>query len=99
MTDSQLLDDYFTEEQLAVEVPVGLTMKLVGKPDAGNRHVRFEKQRTVQRWRRARVGPPVTFLGKTPLYHKHSAREWLRSREQRPVRTLAPRRRVSRPAS
>jgi hypothetical protein len=74
MTDSQLLDDYFTEEQLAVEVR--------------------KKQRTVQRWRRARVGPPVTFLGKTPLYHKHSAREWLRSREQRPVRTLAPRRRV-----
>ena len=42
--------------------------------------------RTVQRWRAQRIGPPVTFIGKTPHYNKGSAQQWLRSRKRRPAR-------------
>jgi hypothetical protein len=40
--------------------------------------------RTVQRWRKLRIGPPVTFVGKTPFYRKPAARAWLSRRERTP---------------
>jgi hypothetical protein len=37
--------------------------------------------RTLQRWRKLRIGPPVTWNGRTPTYNVESARQWLRARE------------------
>ena len=39
--------------------------------------------RTVERWRRLGIGPPVTWKGREPIYNLESIRTWLRSREQR----------------
>jgi hypothetical protein len=47
-------------------------------------------ERTLIRWRVMREGPPVTFVGRTPMYNLASAREWLRARERRPHRRPAP---------
>jgi hypothetical protein len=33
--------------------------------------------RTLFRWRKARIGPPFTMNGETPLYNKEQARQWL----------------------
>jgi hypothetical protein len=46
-----------------------------------------KNRRTIQRWRKERIGPPVTYDGKTPIYHFQSLREWLKSRETRPPRS------------
>jgi hypothetical protein len=46
-------------------------------------------ERTVDRWRALRIGPPVTYKGKTPIYRKSSARDWLAGLEQKPVRRKA----------
>jgi hypothetical protein len=43
-------------------------------------------ERTVDRWRKQRTGPPVTLRGRTPLYKKESARAWLQGLEQKPLR-------------
>jgi hypothetical protein len=42
--------------------------------------------RTLWRWRKQRTGPPVTFVGRTPMYLTESAHAWLRSRERKMVR-------------
>jgi hypothetical protein len=42
--------------------------------------------RTLARWRKNRVGPPVTFVGRKPMYLDESITAWLRSREQKMVR-------------
>jgi hypothetical protein len=54
--------------------------------------------RTVQRWRRDRVGPEFTLIGKTPIYHPAAVISWLdaggiasraRSRARRRARAAA----------
>ena len=45
-----------------------------------------KSERTVQRMRRLRIGPPFFLVGKTPRYNIESARAWLRSREVQPAR-------------
>jgi transcriptional regulator GlxA family with amidase domain len=42
--------------------------------------------RTLQRWRRQRVGPPVTYIGRVPYYRVESSRAWLMQREVPMVR-------------
>jgi hypothetical protein len=39
--------------------------------------------RTLLRWRRERSGPPVTYIGKTPLYNQESAKAWLKRQERK----------------
>ncbi len=39
--------------------------------------------RTLDRWDSLRIGPPRTYVGKTPLYRVESVREWLENQEQR----------------
>jgi hypothetical protein len=43
-------------------------------------------ERTLIRWRVKREGPPVTFVGRTPMYRLDSAIAWLKSRETRGIR-------------
>ena len=38
--------------------------------------------RTLKTWRRLRIGPPVTFIGRRPTYNRASKQAWLKSREQ-----------------
>jgi hypothetical protein len=40
--------------------------------------------RTLVRWRKARKGPPVTFIGRTAYYRRAAIREWLLAREGSP---------------
>jgi hypothetical protein len=42
--------------------------------------------RTIERWARQRIGPPVTRVGRKPFYSIESVRSWLKSREQPMVR-------------
>lgn len=49
--------------------------------------------RTLERWERQRVGPPVTRIGREPYYFIPSVRDWLRSRETGMVREPNPVRR------
>jgi hypothetical protein len=37
---------------------------------------------TLKRWNRLAIGPPFTMVGRQRLYHRDSARAWLKSREQ-----------------
>jgi hypothetical protein len=37
--------------------------------------------RTLARWDRLRIGPPVTYVGRVPMYFRPSAAEWLGARE------------------
>jgi hypothetical protein len=39
--------------------------------------------RTLKRWRDARTGPPVTFIGRVPYYRIASVRQWLQAGESR----------------
>ena len=41
-----------------------------------------KSERTLERWERLRIGPPVTRNGITPLYYKSGARGWLRSQKR-----------------
>jgi hypothetical protein len=54
---SNLLDDYLSEQQLAVELK--------------------RNPRTLQRWRKLGVGPPVSMVGEMPFYQVDAARAWL----------------------
>jgi hypothetical protein len=45
-------------------------------------------RRTIKRWRHFRIGPPYTEIGGTVYYNVESFREWLKSREVKPVRAL-----------
>jgi hypothetical protein len=38
--------------------------------------------RTVQRWNQLRIGPPVTYMGKKPIFRKQSVPAWLASQER-----------------
>lgn len=40
---------------------------------------------TLQRWQAQRIGPPSVKLGRKVLYRREAVREWLVSRETRPV--------------
>jgi hypothetical protein len=42
--------------------------------------------RTVTRWTKGPDGLPVAYLGKTPIIHVQTAREWLFARMRRPNR-------------
>lgn len=45
--------------------------------------VEFDKsERTLERWERLGIGPPVTRLGSTPIYNIQGARAWLRDQKQ-----------------
>lgn len=37
---------------------------------------------TLFRWARKRLGPPVSMIGKNPMYRRKSMRRWLESLEQ-----------------
>jgi len=37
--------------------------------------------RSLKRWRAMRIGPPVTYVGRVPIYRQESKRDWLKSRE------------------
>jgi hypothetical protein len=50
-------------------------------------------RRTVIRWRVERRGPPVTYVGRTPMYRLDSAIAWLKSRETRAIRRINHRKR------
>lgn len=41
-----------------------------------------KSERTLERWERLGIGPPVTRLGITPIYSIDGARAWLRAQEQ-----------------
>lgn len=43
---------------------------------------------TLKKWRDRRVGPPVTYIGRTPYYRIDSLRSWLLSLEGKPVGSL-----------
>ena len=43
--------------------------------------------RTIQRWKRVQHGPRRAILGRTTIYHRRDAKEWLEAqREDRPQR-------------
>jgi hypothetical protein len=37
--------------------------------------------RTLKRWRAQRLGPPVTRLGRRPIYNRESKMRWLKAQE------------------
>ncbi len=43
-------------------------------------------ERTIERWDRKRTGPPVTYLGKTPIYRIAATDAWLLAQERQQVR-------------
>ena len=45
-----------------------------------------KSQRTLQRWRRLRIGPAWTTIGNSTLYTREGVAQWLRSLEHRPQR-------------
>ena len=42
--------------------------------------------RTLERWERERIGPPITRIGQTVFYRLEALSAWLRSREQKTLR-------------
>ena len=42
--------------------------------------------RTLERWESSRTGPPITRVGRTPMYRTDSVLSWLKSQEQKPKR-------------
>jgi hypothetical protein len=38
--------------------------------------------KTLDRWRLDKKGPPITYVGRKPYYHRDSAKTWLRSQEK-----------------
>jgi hypothetical protein len=45
--------------------------------------------RTIWRWRELRLGPPTTYVGKTPYARRQAVKEWLAEREQKQARGSA----------
>ena len=43
--------------------------------------------RTLQSWRKLRIGPPFVKVGNTPLYPIDEGEKWLRNQLQQPVRS------------
>ena len=48
--------------------------------------------RTLQRWRRLGIGPIVTMVGNTPMYHVDDIKAWLRGQRKVPLTRRARRR-------
>ncbi len=46
-----------------------------------------KSERTLERWERERIGPPITRIGKTVFYRLEALYAWLREQEQKPLRT------------
>ncbi len=42
--------------------------------------------RTLERWESSRTGPPITRMGRTPMYRIKSVLTWLKSQEKKPTR-------------
>lgn len=40
--------------------------------------------RTLERWEAARTGPPITWLGKQPLYRRQAVQDWLLQQKRHP---------------
>jgi phage terminase Nu1 subunit (DNA packaging protein) len=38
--------------------------------------------RTLRTWRRQGLGPPITYLGRRPVFRLEALRDWLRQRER-----------------
>ena len=70
MTNTEVLDDYLTERDLARQLD--------------------KSERTLQRWRRLRIGPTPTIVGNKILYAVDDVRAWLRAQRQEAVDALAP---------
>ena len=49
--------------------------------------------RTLQRWRRLGIGPIVTMVGNTPMYHVDDVKAWLRAQRKVPAAKRLARRR------
>ena len=54
------------------------------------------KVRTLQRWRKNRTGPPVTYIGPDPYYRVEAFRAWLLARERPMVRAKSGKREARR---
>ncbi len=67
----RILDDYFTEPQLAEE------LGREGKP---------LKIRTLQNWKTRGLGPPWVRVRQQVLYPKAGVRKWLEANTRHPVR-------------
>ena len=48
-----------------------------------------KSERTLERWERLGIGPPVTRNGITPIYNIQGARAWLRAQEQEARNAMA----------
>jgi hypothetical protein len=48
--------------------------------------------RTIREWRKLGKGPPVTWVGQTPLYRIEAVKDWLRASEKRQPREHSGRR-------
>jgi hypothetical protein len=38
--------------------------------------------RTLARWEGEKIGPPITYIGRTPLYHIPALKRWITSQER-----------------
>lgn len=47
--------------------------------------------RTLARWEGEKIGPPITYIGRTPLYHIPALKRWITSQE-RSIKPPDPRR-------
>lgn len=47
-------------------------------------------EKTIERWDRERTGPPVTYLGQTPIYRIAATDAWLLAQEREQVLPQAP---------
>jgi len=45
--------------------------------------------RTLKRWRAQRKGPPVTYVGRRPIYRRESKARWLKAQEMKMPRGAA----------
>jgi hypothetical protein len=46
-----------------------------------------KSKRTLRTWREQKIGPPYAMLGKTVIYPKPGARDWVASLVRQPLRT------------
>jgi hypothetical protein len=54
-----------------------------------------KSRHALERWRRLRIGPNPTFIGKTPHYRAEAVEAWLLAQERAPVRGPKRRRRAA----
>lgn len=70
MADIGIASDYITRKQLAEE----LGKRMRGKPFSVH---------TLKYWQAQKMGPPVTKVGREPVYRVDSVEKWLREQEVR----------------